>query len=123
MSTQRPTAARKHTRTTKAKREDELNAGVKITLDGEDYVIREGDLTDRLERELRKEFGGSWQAFKHEMGTDPGLDTIGTFVWLARRVAGEQVSRDDIELTQADLLDDFDISYAGKPEDGDSPEA
>lgn len=122
-NTQRPTTARKPTRTTKAKAESALDSGLKITLDGEDYIVREGDLTDRLERELREEYGGSWEAFKRELGTDPGLDTIGTFIWLARRVAGEKVTRDDVELSRADLVEGFDIAVAGKRTEDESPEA
>lgn len=123
-NTKRPTTARKVTRTTKAARDDELNSGLRITFDGVDYVIRQGDLTDRLERELRREYGGSWQAFRREFATDPGLDTIGTFIWLARRVAGEEIARDDVSVSTADVLDDdFEIDLVGKPEEGDSPEA
>jgi hypothetical protein len=124
MSNTRPSAARKHTRTTKSKREDELNAGLQITLDGETYVVRQGDMTSRIERELRREYGGSFEALKRELGTDPGSDSIATFIWLARRVAGEQVTLDDVELSYADMLEgDLDVDLAGKPEEGDSPEA
>jgi hypothetical protein len=123
-NTQRPTAARKHTRTTKANREDELNAGLQITLDGKAYVVRQGDMTSRIERELRREYGGSYEALKRELGTDPGADSIAVFIWLAQRVAGEQVSLDDVELTYADMLEgDLDVDLAGKPEESDSPEA
>jgi hypothetical protein len=123
-NTQRPTAARKHTRTTKAKREDELNAGLKVILDGETYVVRQGDMTSRIERELRREYGGSFESLKRELGNDPGSDSIATFIWLARRVAGEHVTLDDVEVSYADILDgDLDVDLAGKPEESDSPEA
>ena len=121
---QRPSAARKHTRTTKAKRDDELSSGLQITLDGETYVVRQGDMTSRIERELRREYGGSFEALKRELGTDPGADSIATFIWLARRVAGEQVTLDDVEVSYADMLDgDLDVDVAGKPEEGEVPEA
>lgn len=124
MTTSRPSAARKHTRSTKAARDAELNAGLKVTLAGQDYVVRQGDLTSRIERDLRREYGGSWESLKHELGTDPGADSIAAFIWLARRVAGEDIGLDDVELSYADMLDgDLDIDHAGKPEEGDSPEA
>lgn len=120
----RPSAARKQTTSTQSKRDDELNQGVQITLDGETYVVRVGDMTSRIERDLRREYGGSFERLKGELSSDPGADSIATFIWLARRVAGEQVALDDIELTYADILNgDLDVELAGKPEDDDSPEA
>jgi hypothetical protein len=124
MTTSRPTTARKHTRTTKAKRDDGLNAGIQITMDGETYVVRVGDVTSRIERELRREYGGSFEALKRELGTDPGADSIATFIWLARRVAGERVAFDDVDLSPADIVEgDLEVEVVGKPAEDDSPEA
>lgn len=119
----RPAAGRKQTRTTEKKRDEELDRGVQITLSGETYVVRVGDMTSRIERDLRRQYGGSFEKLKGELSNDPGSDSIATFIWLARRVAGEDVALDDVELSYADILGgDLDVELAGKPED-DVPEA
>lgn len=125
MSNTRPAAARKQTARTRAKMDDELNTGVSLTLDGKTYTVRPGDLSARIERELRREFGGSFDALRTELGRDPGLDSFATFVWLARRIDGEDVTLDDVEVSYRQFLDDgFSIEVVGKPdEEHDSPEA
>lgn len=74
----------------------EQEAGVKITLDGVDYVVRQGDLNGRLTRELRQQTGCSFQKLIKELDTDPDIDSVAALVWLARRIEGEAVTYDEV---------------------------
>jgi hypothetical protein len=124
MSDTRPSAARRHTRTTEKKRSDELEQGVRITLDGEAYEVRLGDVTSNLARELRRGTGMSLQQLMREITSDPDLDSIASFVWLSRRIAGEAVGIDDVVVTYTQILDEgFDVDLPGEREAADSPEA
>jgi hypothetical protein len=109
-TTSRPSAARKHTRTTEKKATDELEKGIRITLDGEAYEVRLADVTSTLARELRRATGMSFTNLMDEIMTAPDADSIAGFVWLARRLAGEKVDVDDVVITYAQLLSDgFDV--------------
>lgn len=122
----RPSTARKVTRSTEAKREDELERGIKITLEGDVYEIRLADITSNLAREFRKAAGYGVQRLMSEIVSDPDLDSIASFVWLARRIGGEALDLDDVVVSYAQILGgDFDVSLPGDrdPEETDSPEA
>lgn len=120
----RPSAARKHTRTTETSRADAMDSGLKITLEGEVYEVRLGDVTSNLTRELRRGTGMSFNQLMREVTTDPDVDSIAGFVWMARRIAGEKVDIEDVVVTYAQLLgDDFEVEVPdGRGEAGD-PEA
>lgn len=120
----RPAAARKHTRTTEKNRAETMDAGLKITLEGEVYEVRLGDVTSNLTRELRRGTGLSFNQLMREVTTDPDVDSIAGFVWLARRIAGERVDVDDVVVTYTQLLgDDFEVEVPGARDGGDDPEA
>ena len=123
MSNTRPSAARKQTRSTEANRENELERGIRINLDGEVHEVRVGDVTSTLARELRRASGMSFQTLMREVTADPDLDSIAAFVWLARRMAGETVELDDVLVTYTQLLDGFEIEVAGKRAEDADPEA
>lgn len=123
MSNTRPSAARKQTRSTEASRENELERGIRINLDGEVHEVRVGDVTSTLARELRRASGMSFQTLMREVTADPDLDSIAAFVWLARRMAGETVDLDDVLVTYTQLLDGFEIEVAGKRAEDADPEA
>ena len=125
MTTSRPTAARKHTRTTEQNRSDALEQGIRITLDGEVYEVRLADVTSNLTRELRRGTGMSFNQLMNEITVDPDVDSIAGFVWLARRIAGEKVEIEDVVVTYTQLLQDgFDVAVPGKrAEAGEDPEA
>ena len=123
-TTSRPTVARKHTRSTDKNRADTMDAGLKITLEGEVYEVRLGDVTSNLTRELRRSTGMSFNQLMREVTTDPDVDSIAGFVWLARRIAGEKVAVDDVVVTYTQLLgDDFEVEVPDAREGGDDPEA
>lgn len=92
--------ARKVTATNRAKAaaaaDAEQESGVKVTLDGVDYVVRQGDLNGRLTRELRQQTGCSFQKLITELDTDPDIDSVAALVWLARRIEGEAVTYDEV---------------------------
>lgn len=122
--TTRPSAARKHTRSTDAKRTDALEQGLRITIDGEAYTVRLGDVTSTMTRELRRATGMSFNQVMNLVQTDPDSDVIAAFIWVARRIAGEKVDVDDVVVTYTQLLDDgFDVSLPGAREEDDGPEA
>lgn len=124
--TERPPLARAHTRTTEAKRDEALNEGIRLTMDGETFEVRFGDMTPALERELRRETGMSFFKLLTLCGEDPGSDVLSTLKWLALRIRGEEVGLDDVEVTIGDLITErVDVSSAGEPEverDGDGNE-
>lgn len=117
----RPSKTRKHTRTTEKNTTDELEKGLRITLDGEVHEVRLADVTSTLARELRRGTGLSFTRLMDEIMTEPDADSIAGFVWLARRIAGEKVDVDDVVVTYAQLLDEgFDVDMPGS-RDGEEP--
>lgn len=120
----RPSLTPKVTRGTEANRTSELEQGVTLTIEGEDFTVRVGDISPMLARELRANYGGSFNALQMELATDPYIDSISTFVWLARRVRGEQVAFTEVGVTIDQMLSDgFDVRQAGAEVVDDSPEA
>lgn len=124
-TTSRPSAARRHTRTTEKKATDQLEQGIRITLDGESYEVRLADVTPNLTRELRRGTGMSFNQLMREVTSDPDLDSLAGFIWMARRIVGEKVEIEDVVVTYAQILgDDFEVTLpdGGREEAGD-PEA
>jgi hypothetical protein len=123
-NTKRPTTARKVTRSTEENRQDALEQGVRITIDGESYEVRLADVTPNLTRELRRQTGMSFNQLMREVVTDPDLDSLAGFVWMARRIAGESIEIDDVMVTYAQILDEgFEVAVPGKRTEDDDPEA
>lgn len=84
----RPSLARKHTRTTETHREEGLDEGIVMNIDGEVFEARVGDMTPELTRELRAACGMGFMTLMNTCGTDPDIDVVSSFVWLARRIRG-----------------------------------
>jgi hypothetical protein len=113
----RPTTARKVTRSTEANREDALDQGLRITLEDEVFEVRVGDITPAMARDLRGKVGFGPMQLIRQCAVDPDVDLLSAFVWLARRIAGELVRFEDVEVTYAQLLSDgFDITTPGDEE-------
>lgn len=113
----------KTSRSTTEKQDAALDEGIRMTLDGEVYELRVGDVTSTLTRELRARSGMSFNRLMETVTTDPDTDVIAAFIWLARRVAGEDVAFDDVTITYRQLLEDgFDIEAPGAAEVDDDPE-
>lgn len=125
MTTNRPPLARKHTRTTEAARKAALEAGIRMTIDGESYTVRMGDGTPAIARTLRRYTGMGFNSFLSALASDPDTDLVSAFVWVARTVAGERLDFEDVQVTFAQMLgDDFDVEDISGPDEGDDrPEA
>ena len=105
----RPSVQRKHSKASEAKREENLNLGVVIRVDGVEYVVREGDLTAIDTMALRKETGFSFVDLLLNLGKHPDIDLIAALVWLARRIKGERGIPYDVVASQINYDSDIDI--------------
>lgn len=120
----RPNLARKVTPKSEANRESALDQGVRMVVDGVEYVVRLGDMTSPIAREFRRNYGASFNALQEELGGDPDLDSIAAFMWLAKRLAGEVLDFDEVTVSYGQMLSEgFEITVAGPSEVEDSPEA
>lgn len=124
----RPSLARKHTPRTEAKRTAAHEQGIRVTYDGQEYVVRSGDLNAMDARDLRKELGLSFMGLRRGLAEDPDLDLIAALIWLARRVDGERglpYAAVALEMGYDDAADDLEIELVtdAEPENvSDSPE-
>lgn len=116
-NTQRPSLQRKHTRKTEENRHAGLERGMTVTVDGESYTVRLGDVSPTLGREVRRIYGVGVRSFFGQLANDPDLDLVAGFVWMARRIRGEYVDLEDVEseLTYASL-GDADVELADENE-------
>lgn len=136
MAENRPPLSRVHTRSSEAKRNDELDAGIKLTIDGQSYSLRLGDLQPHHVRALRMVThvaygpihpgGLTVETLMAHCASSPDVDYISTFVWFARYVAGEtDLTHDEVSIDYAAILaDGFEIVEAGAEtaEELESPE-
>lgn len=113
----RPSLARTHTRSSEAKRNEALDQGVRVVIDGDEFVVRVGDVTPALAAELRRHAGMSFMKLMNSLSDDPDVDLLTAFEWLARRVRGEDVAFEDVEFSYEDVFSDaFDVEAAGPAE-------
>lgn len=120
----RPAIGGQVTRKTEEKRKAALDEGLRLVIDGEAFEVRMGDVTSKIARELRRETGHGVYGLIEAVASQPDVDLVAEFVWLARRLRGEVVELDDVEVTYADLLgDDFEVDTAGAVEGDEGPEA
>jgi hypothetical protein len=119
----RPSLARKVTPKSEANRENALDEGVRMVVEGTEYVVRIGDMSAPVAREFRRNYGASFNALRDELAGDPDLDSIAAFMWLAKRLEGETLDFDEVTVSYAQMLDGFEITTAGPSEVEDSPEA
>ena len=118
----RPPLDRKVTRKSEEKRDEALDQGLKLTIDGEVYEARVGDVTPDIARELRSYTGKGFMNLIQTTAEDPDIDVISAFVWVARRIRGESVAFEDVSISYSQMLSDgFDVALPGA-EDADSPE-
>lgn len=110
----------KVSRRTREEQDKALSAGLRVALGDETYEVRFGDMTSTLTRELRAATGMSFQRLMWTLERDPDADVIASFVWLAKRVNGDAVDLDDVEVTYADLLDGFEVHVAGDDDEAET---
>lgn len=120
-NTRRPSTARKPpTKAVQAEKDEALEEGLTITVDGTAYTVRTGDLSALDTRALRKELGMSFVGLLDAFRKDPDIDLIAGVMWLSRRAKGEfSLTYDEVA---GDLGYDLDISFDGQ-EEPDAPEA
>lgn len=120
-NTKRPSTARKVTRTSEANRNAALDSGLRITMDGENFDVRLGDVTPAMARDLRNHTGMGPLQLINATAIAPDVDLLSAFVWLARRQRGEFVAFESVEVSYKQMLSDgFDVGF---PEAEESPEA
>lgn len=120
----RPPLDRKHTASSEKKRSDELEQGVSITNHGVTYEARLGDVTPQIARELRRATGMGFYQLMEALAESPDIDIVSAVVWAARRIKGELVDIDDVNIGYHDMLaDGFKVDVAATNEDTDNPEA
>jgi len=112
----RPSLDRKTTRTTKAKTQSALDAeAIAIKIDGRLYSLNPADVTGSQDRKLRQATGQTIAMIIGELESAPGLDTIATFMFACRYLAGEE----NLDFDQ--LLDE--ITYDTEAEIINGPDA
>lgn len=117
-NTKRPSTAPKHTSgprgtdKTRKKKHDDRRISVKV--DDDVYTVSPADLTGLDEARIRATTGLSLNKLIDQLHDDPGLDSLGGFMWVARMQAGDDVSYEDVLAS---------ISYASGIEFADTPEA
>lgn len=121
----RPSTARKVTRRTEERREGFLESGLRITIEGEAFELRLGDVTPAVALELRRKVGFGFHALTQVLATDPDIDVLSAFVWVSRRCRGEDVSFEDVQVTYEQMLNDgFSIDQPNDTTgEADGPEA
>lgn len=120
----RPSTQRQHTRTTEAKRSDELERGVAFTdTDGARLQVRLGDVRGSHDAALVRAVGLDFMGLLEATTKRQGLDLLAAVVWFGRLVNGRDAG------TYEETLESFgygDLEAMGldeaKPEDN-GPEA
>lgn len=127
MTPARPNPNPKVTRSTEENRQASLDQGLRVQMGEESYEVRIGDISSSVARELRVLTGRGPYRLIETVAKDPDLDVLAEFVWLARRIRGEEVDLSEIELSYADMLDEsFDVTLPGGEsvdQESDAPEA
>lgn len=119
----RRTAASKRREATS--KEEALSQGYRLTIDGQSYEAQLGDVTPAIARDLRRATGFGFLGLMRAMSTDADVDLVSAAVWVARRVAGDQVPFEEVEVTYAQMLGDgFEVAVAESDKaDPPDPEA
>lgn len=120
----KPTLNRKVTPKDEDKRREILDQGFALTLDGETYTVRLGDITPQFAREIRLVTGRSFRALALLLEEDADVDVVADALWIAKRLAGEDVALEDVSVDYAQLAEGA-VEAAGPAEEPDpaDPEA
>lgn len=93
------------TRRSQDEKQKALNQGLRVTFEGRVYEVRYGDVTPALARELRANTGMGWNQLMSMLMVDPDIDLMQSFLWLARRLQGERVQLDGVDVSYEDVID------------------
>jgi len=118
----RPNLNRKVTPKSEAKRDEALNQGLSLTVDGRVYTVRAGDLTGMDAAALRREVGMSFMGLMKAMQSDPDVDLIAALMWLSRRIEGEKLLSYEEVAQEVGYDVDIDLVDAEEPEEAADPE-
>ena len=114
---------RKVTRKSEEKRDEALDQGLRLTIDGRVYEARVGDVTPEISRELRRGTDMGFLQLLDTLANRPDVDVISAFVWVARRIQGEYLDLDQVSISYKQFLSDgFDIALPGAESADNSPE-
>lgn len=124
MTTSRPSTARQHTRTTKAKKVDELDQGIAFTdTDGTRIQVRVRDVKGKHDAALVEAIGRDFMGLLGALQQRQGLDLMAAVVWFGRLVTGRATESYD-ELLESFGYEDVVSLDPGQPKaEDDSPEA
>lgn len=120
---QRPSTARRVTRSTERAQEEQDKRGLCIHIDGADHTVVFSDVTPQVARQVRSVTGMGFMQIVAGIAASPDVDLIAAFLWVEKLLAGEKVTLQSIDVDyDAVFADDFDIS---DPEDDEvtGPEA
>lgn len=123
-NTKRPALQRQHTRTTTAKADAELDAGLSIIDQetGERLSVRVRDVKGKHDAALVQAIGLDFMGLLEALDKRQGLDLLAAVVWFAKLVNEREAG------TYADVLEEFGYEDVmalefGKPEADPGPEA
>lgn len=115
MPAERPALTRKVTPKTEAARRAAVdNVDTSIKVDGVTYTVRLGDVSGLLDRDCRKTTGLSVMGVLTQMTTDPGMDSLAAFVWIAKTQKGIETT---YEGELAEFTWDTEVVYGVEDED------
>lgn len=102
MTATRPTTARKHTRTTEAKRDEGLDQGISfVDTDGTRLAVRVRDVKGRHDAALVRATGLDFMGLLGALSKRQGLDLLAAVVWFGRLVHDRDAG------TYEETLDEF----------------
>lgn len=95
-----------------------------LRLDGEDLVLRVGEVTPAQASALRQQSHGAWRlpTLLEAVSEGIGPEEIVGLVFLARRQAGEHVTYDAVA-DQVAAATEVVLDFGAEPAEDDSPEA
>lgn len=98
-----------------------MDQGFVVSVGGEQFTVRLGDMTALDTMALRRETGFTFLTLTKALEEAPDLDLIAVLVWLARRTSGEKtLAFNDVAAT-IDYESEIDI--VGEPGADADPEA
>lgn len=124
MTEKRPSIQRKHTRSTEAKRNDELDRGIAITDDdGTRLQVRIRDVKGVHDAALVRALGIDFMGLLVEISKRQGLDLLAAVVWFCRLVNGRDAGTYEEVLESFGYEDVLALDLDTAKEEDDSPEA
>ena len=123
-NTKRPSAARKHTRTTEAKQDAELDQGISFTdEDGTRLTVRVRDVKGKHDAALVAATGVDFMGLMAKASERQGTDLMAALVWFGRLVNGREDKSYDETLEDFGYADLLAAELDEADKEDDRPEA